>query len=306
MITLARITTLTTFAFAIALALVATAPAYAAPGTEHEWQCGKVNVKTYLSESPSEYIIPSFHMKYVVTGIDKANNRFDLNGDGLYLDGKLCWPIKPLTCLRPDGTEESCDKRQTPLPTPRPADAPQAIPIPKTVLYDEPGGYLHLYEERFRKLAGSGDEVEIRGTCPSACTTIMAHIPRERLCFGDYASLQFHLARDGNTQEPSIEASRYMYSHYPQDIRIWLANKGGVDRMPYFGMWTLEATELWEMGYRKCAYERPAPMITRPALQQYRPKWETAVEVEERERKYWRKRDERAEKAYRDWIEVHK
>src|SRR5262252_9038183 len=66
------------------------------------------------------------------------------NGDGLYLDGKLCWPIKPLTCLRPDGTEESCDKRQTPLPRPRPADAPQAIPIPKTVLYDEPGGYLHL------------------------------------------------------------------------------------------------------------------------------------------------------------------
>jgi hypothetical protein len=90
---------------------VATAPAYAAPGTEHEWQCGKVNVKTYLSESPSEYIIPSFHMKYVVTGIEKANNRFDLNGDGLYLDGKLCWPIKPLTCLRPDGTEEPCDKR---------------------------------------------------------------------------------------------------------------------------------------------------------------------------------------------------
>jgi len=112
-----------------------------------------------------------------------------------------------------------------------------------------------------------------------------------------------------------------MYSHYPQDIRLWLANKGGVDRMPYFGMWKLEAAELWEMGYRKCEPEPLVPMtilrvqtmpqwmhanskvpITKSTSQQYRSKWETAVEVEEREREYWRKKDE----AYRRWIEVHK
>jgi len=37
---------------------------------------------------------------------------------------------------------------------------------------NEPGGYLNLLEERWRKLAESGDDVEIRGPCYSGCTVL--------------------------------------------------------------------------------------------------------------------------------------
>jgi hypothetical protein len=87
--------------------------------------------------------------------------------------------------------------------------------------------------------------------------------------------------------------------------------------MTIYAVWKLTAEELWAMGYRKCEYE-PAPLMTKlrtttapmpslplpeSALQQYRPKWGTAEEVEIREREHWRKRDEKAEEAYRRWVE---
>src|SRR5262249_61870746 len=48
-----------------------------------------------------------------------------------------------------------------------------AHPIAKTVLYDEPGGELLSHVARWRALAESGDDVEIRGACASACTMIL-------------------------------------------------------------------------------------------------------------------------------------
>jgi hypothetical protein len=60
---------------------------------------------------------------------------------------------------------------------------PQIQPIPqtppKTVLLNEIGGRIDVHWLRFQLLAQSGDEVEIRGLCPSACTLIMVHIPQE-------------------------------------------------------------------------------------------------------------------------------
>src|SRR5262245_66214282 len=90
---------------------------------------------------------------------------------------------------------EPCESRQIPLPRPRPAEAPEPVPLPKTVLYFEPGGVLHEHIRRWQALAASGDDVEIRGLCGSACTLIMAYVPREQICFGEAASLGFHLAR---------------------------------------------------------------------------------------------------------------
>jgi hypothetical protein len=52
-----------------------------------------------------------------------------------------------------------------------------------------------------------------------------------------------------------------MINQYPQDIRLWIKNKGGWEKMALQQMWTLDATELWRMGYRKCEPEEaPAPM----------------------------------------------
>jgi hypothetical protein len=146
---------------------------------------------------------------------------------------------------------------------------------------------------------------------------IMAYVPKERLCFGDYASLQFHLVRFADTGKMDLASSLWMLNRYPGNIRDWLMARGGVASMSIQDLWTLEAEELLDMGYRKCEYE-PAPLMTKlrittapmpslplpkSALQQYRPKWETAEEVEIREREHWRKRDEKAEEAYRRWVE---
>jgi hypothetical protein len=121
------------------------------------------------------------------------------------------------------------------------------------VLTYEPGGLLNTHVERFRAIAERGAEVEIRGLCQSACTLILGHIPRERLCFSEQAKLNFHLAShaDGTA---SMEHTRWVFGWYPADIKAWINSRGGPEKMPppFQGFWTLPASELFKMGYRKC------------------------------------------------------
>src|SRR5262245_18549010 len=56
-------------------------------------------------------------------------------------------------------------------------------PLDKTFLGRGRGGRVDQHIERWRALAASGDDVEIRGSCVSACTLVLAYIPKERLCF---------------------------------------------------------------------------------------------------------------------------
>jgi hypothetical protein len=130
----------------------------------------------------------------------------------------------------------------------------------KSWLRDERGGRLDQHIERWKALAASGEDVEIGGFCYSACTLVLAHVPKERLCFGQGAVLGFHLARSSLNGEPAIEASRAMFNAYPQDIRMWLQEKGGVEKMPLESLWLLFASELWQMGYRKCE-TMPMPSV---------------------------------------------
>jgi hypothetical protein len=124
-------------------------------------------------------------------------------------------------------------------------------PTNKAWLGRERGGRVDQHIARWKALAASGDDVEIRGLCPSACTLVLAHVPKERLCFSQTSVLAFHLARFPNG-EPAIEASRAMFNAYPQDIRMWLQEKGGVEKMPLESFWLLFPSELWQMGYRRC------------------------------------------------------
>jgi hypothetical protein len=48
-----------------------------------------------------------------------------------------------------------------------------------------------------------------------------------------------------------------MLNQYPQDIRLWIRAKGGVEKMTIYAIWKLTAEELWAMGYRKCEPEAP-------------------------------------------------
>src|SRR5262249_48350989 len=76
-------------------------------------------------------------------------------------------------------------------------------PNSRMVFYLEPGGVIKEHIERWQELARSGADVEILDACYSACTLIVAYVPKERLCFGAFATLQFHLARDRETGKPS-------------------------------------------------------------------------------------------------------
>jgi hypothetical protein len=112
----------------------------------------------------------------------------------------------------------------------------------KTFLGGEQGGRIDQHIERWKALAASGGDVEIRGFCWSACTLVTAYIPKERLCFSKTAMLAFHLARFSNG-EPSIEGSRRMFNAYPKDIRAWLRAKGGLEKMPLQGYWLMFPSE---------------------------------------------------------------
>src|SRR5262245_44529182 len=142
----------------------------------------------------------------------------------------------------------------TERPPPEPPKAKQ-----KTVLHSDSGGNISIYFERFKALGASGDDVEIRGKCLSACTLVTVFIPRERLCFGETAWLGFHqaLLPNGAVSKGTTQTTEMMFDSYPPDIRRWLSERGGTKKMPdnSIGFWAISASELWKMGYRKCEPE---------------------------------------------------
>ena len=88
----------------------------------------------------------------------------------------------------------------------KPVNPESAIPAPtKTVLTREHGGSLREHWLRFQALAAGGGEVEIRGVCPSACTLVMSHVAKDKLCFSDRAQLLFHQVQYANG-EPAYDS----------------------------------------------------------------------------------------------------
>jgi hypothetical protein len=142
------------------------------------------------------------------------------------------------------------------IPPPETAEYPIAVkPI---VVNNDHGGLLLEYMARWSKVAAKGGQVEVLGLCLSACTILTAYIPKDRLCFGKDGALGFHMARrgrslDDSSPDPSPETTERMIELYPAtDIRKRIMDYGGVKGMPTIGWWTLPASELWKMGYRKC------------------------------------------------------
>jgi hypothetical protein len=145
----------------------------------------------------------------------------------------------PVVCVTPNWTSEPCESRQPPsvyvliaeaigeiakwlewtktnwLGTALVFDKPQPWngewPRHTTVLYYEPGGILQEHEKRWWDLAKSGDDVEIRDMCASACTMIMKYVPRERICFGEYSALLFHASRNYTDRAISVSTTVRMF-----------------------------------------------------------------------------------------------
>jgi len=100
------------------------------------------------------------------------------------------------------------------------------------VIKDDPGGYLHEYDERYQKIAGSSAQIVIDGECSSACTTILGYVPLERICVTDKAWLGFHAPTEedasGNWVE-TPEGTAEVMEHYPKPVRDWITHKGGLE-----------------------------------------------------------------------------
>jgi hypothetical protein len=136
-----------------------------------------------------------------------------------------------------------------------------------TVLHFEKGGVIDDHRVRWRALAESGDAVQVRGRCQSACTLITGYIPRDRICFDEHAELAFHMPYNRDTLVTSPDAARSMFEQYPKEIQGWIDERGGVERLPRMGYWVLPAAELWDMGFRKC----DLPVVTDAPVPRPRP-----------------------------------
>jgi hypothetical protein len=111
-------------------------------------------------------------------------------------------------------------------------------PVAATVrIVGDAGGQIGPYLENLAALRASGERVVIDGPCLSACTMILGVIPRSRICVTRRARLGFHAAwHPGNNGQPitSRGGTQLLMAVYPQEVRQWLARKGGLTpRMVY-------------------------------------------------------------------------
>jgi len=88
-------------------------------------------------------------------------------------------------------------------------------------VYDDHGGSVAAYDARWSSLAAQGASVRIVGPCQSACTVLLGHIPRSRICVMPQAGLGFHLANLKSAQAT-------LWAAYPEDIRGWINAHGGL------------------------------------------------------------------------------
>ena len=86
---------------------------------------------------------------------------------------------------------------------------------------DDHGGRVTEYDARWAGLAARGVSVRIVGPCQSACTVLLGHIPRSRICVTGAASFGFHLAN-----LPAATAT--LWAAYQGDIRSWINAHGGL------------------------------------------------------------------------------
>jgi hypothetical protein len=95
---------------------------------------------------------------------------------------------------------------------------------------DDPGGQLGPYLQKLAALRSSGEQVVIDGKCLSACTMVLGVIPRDHICVTSKAQLGFHAAwrPEAGHQVTSREGTELMMDNYPQEVRDWIARRGGL------------------------------------------------------------------------------
>lgn len=100
-------------------------------------------------------------------------------------------------------------------------------PTPQNITINrDMGGSVYEYAWTVAKAAHNGSQVQIRGTCVSACTLYLA-MPKDQVCVTAGARFSFHLPY-GASRTANNRAADYMMRKYPQWVRNWIASKGGL------------------------------------------------------------------------------
>jgi hypothetical protein len=105
---------------------------------------------------------------------------------------------------------------------------------------DSHGGSVAAYDARWAGLAQRGVNVRIVGPCQSACTVLLGHIPRKRICVTPNASFGFHLAH-------LPQATATLWRAYSSDIKAWINAHGG---LTHEFIW-MRAPDVYRF-FRKC------------------------------------------------------
>jgi hypothetical protein len=103
------------------------------------------------------------------------------------------------------------------------------------------GGFVFVYQARWEKLALQGVNVRVSGPCLSACTILLGYIPRRDICVTPDASFGFHSA----TMQ---FATDQLWKAYPDDIRDWITQQGGLE---FLTIRWMQAPEIYKY-FHKC------------------------------------------------------
>ena len=117
------------------------------------------------------------------------------------------------------------------------------------IINSDRGGVLDQYVRQVSQLSRSGQRVELRGRCYSACTL---YLGLRNVCIHPSARFGFHgPSRSGTPlgQREFDHWSRMMANHYREPLRSWFLNTA---RHRINGHHFRRGSELIAMGYRAC------------------------------------------------------
>lgn len=117
------------------------------------------------------------------------------------------------------------------------------------VVRSDPGGLIGIRDREVQRLRASGDRVELRGTCNSACTM---YLGLDNICIDRRASLGFHGPSSYGKPLPAAEFERWsqiMARNYREPLKSWFLDTARYD---ITGQKRLSGAELIRLGYPEC------------------------------------------------------
>jgi hypothetical protein len=102
------------------------------------------------------------------------------------------------------------------------------------VLANEPGGLLGPAILKYQQLNASGAQVQLKGSCTSACVMITGIV--RNLCAWPGTVLRIHAAhgvRDLNSGTKMDGATDLMVSHFAPGVRAWAERSGALKSVEF-------------------------------------------------------------------------